>query len=186
MKIASDRPGLFKEIRIKVIDDREGKMGRSAARNAGIDQVDTEWIFFLDADDLMHPDAFLSLPSGSFSAVFGNIMEYDKGLAHWRYQVPEIKSYQELISYDPYITLQMGHFVRTEVAKKLRFNEEMDTGEDWDYYLRLWKSYDAIKIRDCLMINRRGMHSTGPRSATGRDWMDVVHKMLQEARDEAG
>jgi hypothetical protein len=78
----------------------------------------------------------------------------------------------------------MGHFVKREVAIKLPFNEEMNTGEDWDYYLRLWRDHDCIKIREPLMLNRRGMHSTGPRSATGRDWTIAVNKMIEEARNE--
>jgi len=190
VKIASDNPGVFDQIKVLVANDIKGEIGRSAARNGAVLQSDedSDWLFFLDADDLMHPEAFESVSElvkdVMVVAIFGNIWEMREGVAHWRYQVPIINYYRELLRYDPYLTLQMGHFVRREVAIKLPFNEEMNTGEDWDYYLRLWKGHDCIKIREPLMLNRRGMHSTGPRSATGRDWTIAVNKMIEEARNE--
>jgi len=116
-------------------------------------------------------------------AIWGNILEIQDGICVWRYQVPRIESYKELISFDPYVTLgPMGHFVKTEIARKLPFDEDMDCGEDWDFYLREWKDYNCIKIEDPIIINFRGQHSTGARSATGQDWMNVVHPMLHKAR----
>ena len=50
--------GIFSEIVPLKIDDPEGQLGRSKARNIGIrkaDELGVEWIFFLDADDLMAP-----------------------------------------------------------------------------------------------------------------------------------
>ena len=54
-------------------------------------------------------------------------------------QILTLSNIKELLLFDPYITLQMGHFVRTEIALKNPFNESMNTGEDFDYYLRVWK-----------------------------------------------
>lgn len=34
----------------------EERKGASAARNCGLNMVDTEWMLFFDSDDLMHPD----------------------------------------------------------------------------------------------------------------------------------
>ena len=39
------------------IDDTQGLLGRSKARNIGVKLAKSEWIFFLDADDVMHKDA---------------------------------------------------------------------------------------------------------------------------------
>lgn len=43
-----------KDSRIKVIHQKNG--GLSAARNAGIDIAEGEWISFVDSDDWLHPD----------------------------------------------------------------------------------------------------------------------------------
>jgi glycosyltransferase involved in cell wall biosynthesis len=158
-------------------------MGRSRARNKGLEESQSKWVFFLDADDVMHPDCFRNFETG-YEAVFGQISELVQGTVKWRYQVPEITSFQELVAFDPYLTLQMGHFVRREVAKSIGFDESMDTGEDWKYYLELWKKHRCVKINKPLFINSRGNHSTGPRSATGQDWREVVNGLIAEARND--
>lgn len=180
--------GPFDEIGIQFGDDLEGKRGRSKTRNDLIAKSKADWLFFLDADDLMHPAAFRNLPAMlAFAktvpaAIWGLIVEYRDGCLMERYQIPEIESYHDLIQFDPTQTIQMGHFVQRDIATLNPFDTEMDTGEDWDYYLRVWKSHNCIKINKPLMINRRGQHSTGPRSATGRDWNVAVGKIIAGAR----
>jgi len=183
VRIATLDKGPFSKVNIRIVDDTKGEMGRSAARNKGVSQSDADWIFFLDADDLMHPDCFRNFVDG-YDAVFGKIVEYANGCIVERYQVPYIKTYEELIAFDPYKTLQMGHYVRREAF--IPFDEAMDIGEDWDYYLKLWKEHHCLKIDKPLMINVRGNHSTGPRSGTGRDWGHVVRSMIEEARNVQG
>jgi glycosyltransferase involved in cell wall biosynthesis len=182
IRIATLSKGPFSIVSIRVIDDTNGEKGRSRCRNQAVAESDADWIFFLDADDRMHPDAFRNVQThiNTRDAIWGNIWEYSNGVAVWRYQVPEIRSYEELISFDPYVTLQMGHFIKRE--KFIPFNEDMDCGEDWDYYLKVWMSCDCIKIRDPLFLNQRGIHSTGPRSATGADWNKVVGRLIQDAK----
>ena len=176
--------GRFTEVRCKIVDDTKGELGRSAARNAAVKASDANWLFFLDADDMMHPSAMLNVkPHMQLEAVWGQIVEDREGCMLQRYQVPEIENFETLIAYDPFITLQMGHFVRADVAKANPFNESMHTGEDWDYYLRLWKAHDCAKIDAPFMINVRGQHSTGPKSATGREWMATVNDLLNVERE---
>lgn len=182
--MATLQKGAFQTVSVKVGDDRSGSRGRSQTRNEMADMSDADWLFFLDADDLMHPKALANVApyTQKSDAIFGQILELKEGVVVPRYQVPALKTYEELLSFDPYQTIQMGHFVRREVFQSLRFNEDMDVGEDWDYYLRLWKYHDCLKIEDPLMINIKGSHSTGPRSATGRRWTEVVGDMVDKAR----
>ena len=173
-------------VRLLKIQDPHGECGRSAARNYGVGQATSEWLFFLDADDLMHPDALRQLIEPATTendAIFGLTTELVGGNILTRYQVPSISSYADLIRYEPYLTVKMGHFVRREVALKVPFDEDMDCGEDWDYYLRLWKGFNCVKINSPLFIKVRGQHSTGPRSATGADWNTAVDALLEDARN---
>ena len=146
VRIACLQQGPFTEVKIKVSDDTEGKYGRSYARNVAVESSTADWLFFLDADDKMHPDAFLNMSPYAFNhdAIFGNIYEMQGGVVAWRYQVPYLDSYKQLIEFDPYVTLQMGHFVRRSVFKP--FDEAMNTGEDWKYYLELWQRPSASRL----------------------------------------
>ena len=172
-----DNRTLFESVRVIKVNDTEGKRGRAAARNEGVHKSDADWL-------LMHSEAFRNATHALAhnDAIFGQIVELVDSNIVPRYQVPEIITYDELILYPAYMTLQMGHFVKRESAVKLPFDEDMNTGEDWDYYLRLWFFNACVKLRTPLMINDRTQHSTGPRSATGAEWDAVVTPMLEEAR----
>ena len=158
------------------IDDTQGKLGRSRARNTGVKIATAEWLFFLDADDLMHKDARKADKFKEYDAVFGLIND-------GKVRVPQARKidYETLLKHDPTQTLQMGHFVKRKVALEYPFNEDMDCGEDFDYYIRLWKDKKCIKIPHTLFVNRRGFHSTGPRSATGKQWTEAVSALQARA-----
>ena len=57
VRIASLLKGSFTDINIRIIDDTKGQLGRSKARNIAVEGSDSDWIFFLDADDRIHPEA---------------------------------------------------------------------------------------------------------------------------------
>lgn len=175
--------GPFDQVKVKVMPDVDGKLGRSAARNGGIRSSDAMWLFFLDADDVMHPYAMRAFAQYAYThdAVWGNIAELHDGCIVPRFQMPRIEDFETLLAVDPFYTLQMGFFVRREIMPY--FDESMNCGEDWKVYLDLWKKRQCLKVEDIFMVNRRGFHSRGPRSATGRDWMDAVHKMIKEEVD---
>ena len=178
--------GEFSDVRVRMADDTAGEMGRSAARNTLVAASDADWLFFLDADDLMHPKCFENVVENLslHEAIWGQIMEYSEGVMYPRYQVPYLDSYESLIQTDAYLTLQMGHFVRRNVALDYPFDEDMNAGEDWDYYLRVWQAASCVKVDRPFMINVRGEHSVGPRAASGAQWRAVVDPMLERARQE--
>lgn len=169
--------GPFSEIKVKGIDDTAGKYGRSRARNMAISASTADWLFFLDADDLMHPEALIHVDSYmDLDAIWGRIVEEKDGCIVDRYQLPKIDSFDQLLEIDPYYTLQMGFFVQREAMPL--FDESMNTGEDWKVYLELWKHHNCIKIDKPLMINRRGRHSTGQNSANGHEWREAVTELI--------
>jgi tetratricopeptide (TPR) repeat protein len=184
----AEKKGNFSGIVPIHIDDPKGKLGRSKARNTGIRKAaeqNADWIFFLDADDIMAPSAFeyVSPYLETYDAIWGSIwtIESKEHKAGERpHQLPFLYSIAEVLSYDPFVTLQMGHFVKTSVALSTLFDESLDTGEDFDYYLRLWEKYTCIKIPLPFFYNRRGLHSQGPRSATGMEWTKKVEQIIKK------
>lgn len=182
-------PGLFTALEMLVIDDTAAALGRSQARNnavAAAAAAGIEWIFFLDADDILCADAFAVVAPylAQYDAVWGAIAELgadeESGLLRAE-QLATIGGIETLLTCDPYGLLQIGHFVKTAVALANPFDSALDAGEDFDYYLRVWAAHTCIKIAAPLFYNRRGMHSTGPRSASGRQWREAVQKIVCRA-----
>lgn len=182
--------GPFREIIPFRIDDTAGKIGRSRARNHAVRraaEMGIEWVFFLDADDLMVPTAFAAVEPylDRYDAIWGQIFSFDDGSQHAvqrENQLGQTDRFEDVLQCDPFLSLQIGHFVRTEVALQHPFNEALDVGEDFDYYLRLWESQRCIKTDQAFFANRRGRHSTGPRAGTGRDWTVRVNEMMRQRR----
>lgn len=170
--------GPFSWITHTVIDDSAGSLGRSAARNQAIKASTADWLFFLDADDILAPGAFESFtPYVEYDGVWGTIVEIAGGeIAPRPGQMLRIESLEELKNIDPYLSIQMGHFIRREIAQKNLFDESMDCGEDFDYYARVW-AHNCIKAPVVFFINIRGNSSIGPRSADGREWRTAVEQL---------
>jgi FkbM family methyltransferase len=188
-------PGPFSAYELIVMDDTQGRVGRSASRNLGVTRAvaqGCDWVFFLDADDLLHPDAFRTAQAAieqGYDAVWGAICELAADESGWSLragQLETIAGVADILSNEPQRTLQIGHFVRAALAARLPFAEDLDCGEDFDYYYRVWSSARCTKLRAPLFINRVGMHSTGPRSATGRQWREAVEAMIAARCREVG
>ena len=181
--IAYDR-GPFADIRHMVMDDSAGAHGRSNRRNTALAQARAEgvdWVFFLDADDLMTPNAFQAFGrvlagEPDLDAVWGLICTLDaQGEPTLRDGQPErLDTRADFLRTDPLTAIQIGGFVRTSVAAAIGFDTAMDTGEDYRFYSRLWADHRCAKRPEIFFLNRRGLHSTGPRSATGQDWVMSV------------
>ena len=179
-------PGLFSEIIMIRIDDTQGRQGRSRSRNVGVGQAlarRADWIFFLDADDLMAPRAleWASPYLLTYDAIWGLIYSFDQADPAPRErpgQLQKVSDVLDLLTVDPFLTLQMGHFVRAGVARRHPFKPGLDAGEDFDYYLRVWSRHRCLKIPHPLFFNRRGGHSVGPRSANGLKWRMAVEERL--------
>jgi hypothetical protein len=127
--------------------------------------------------------------TGDYEAIWGTIVEVKPGSQDVNLRNPQVfmmQDFRDLLLFDPYFTLQMGHFIRTEAAEKNQFSESMNTGEDFDYYLRIWERYRCIKIPEPFFINRRGLHSTGPKSATGMEWSRAVEIIIDQYRKKHG
>jgi len=175
VKTAMQRHHPWREIEIRIVEDLDGAKGRSRARNEGMAGADG-WLFFLDADDLMDPDALGR--NTDCDATFGIVALVDGPPVKNTY--PETAD--ELAADGPIGTLSMGFFIRADVAQSLRFNETLDVGEDWEFYTRLVRHYRWTKSREPLAhIGYLRPSAGGPRGRheVGLDWETQARSYLQ-------
>ena len=179
--------------------DSKGSLGRSAARNRGVCVSDrADWYLFLDADDRLEPDAFalvaphvappsfedsLDSSTAPCTAVFGAVQTERHGIVREnRHPV----TWADLMEHGPVGTLSMGCFVRGDVARATPFNESLDRGEDFDFYLRALHGRPFVKLPEPLvMIGDTVPSAGGPRGYGRIDWRAECQAVIDRWKAEA-
>ena len=153
-----------------VVYDLDGQLGRGRARNIGMD-CGADWLFFLDADDWMMPDALKRIDLDA-PATFGAVAFNGKPTRANVYPCTR----EQVIEYGGKGTLSMGFFCRADIAQRLRFCEDMNAGEDFDFYMRLpeWTKQHVPLVE----IGRFTPSARGPRGYKELDWHAVCRKVI--------
>jgi glycosyltransferase involved in cell wall biosynthesis len=167
--------GPFEELNVVIIDDTLGKRGRSASRNHGISRNPSDWYFLLDADDEMLSDAFQNVAIES-AATFGAVCL--DGVIAKENIYPLTR--EMLFAHGAKGTLSMGCFVRGDVARATPFDETLETGEDFDFYMRL---PDFVKIdRPLVSIGYRKPSAGGPKGYKDIKWREICWSVIDRYR----
>lgn len=158
----------FSSIKHQIVDDTEGKLGRSAARN--IAMCDSDWYFFIDADDVMMTGA-LDRNDFDAPATFGALRKLNGEYSFNVYPC----GWNDVAQYGCYGTLSMGFFCRPGP----RFNEDMDGAEDFEFYMRLPSFTKVAEPLVAIGYNRPS--ATGPRGYHRFDWIKACDAQVVAA-----
>lgn len=187
----------IKDSRIKVIHKING--GVSSARNTGLDIAKGEYITFIDSDDWVDSNYFLTLykaaietnadlvicgfkeemPKNCFSensdmffkeCCFSNQLVYNK--KEFFENFPKIRADKTLSKILQLAVVKLIKF--TKNINFVRFDETMRNGEDYLFYLQIYKRMNSICfIKPCLYYYRYTLGSAGKQISEKRIMDDL-------------
>jgi glycosyltransferase involved in cell wall biosynthesis len=144
----------------------EGGWGPARARNAGLERVETEYVAFLDSDDLWLPNAVRVLrraledhPGVPFA--FGRGLSAVRTDAGWRPDGLIGMSYTEGENVRAALFVRNsvpspGAMVRTEAARAAGgYDPSVFWSEDHHFWIRLAERVDPVHVDDLVSIYRR-------------------------------
>jgi len=167
------------EIPVRVYGIEHG--GRSKARNYGLERSDSEYVVFLDSDDLLNKDflfwtcsAIEVMPEVPF--VYSYYYVYNP--PYYDILRPADFSYEQL--YRKNFILITALIRRQVIEQKGGFDERLELLEDWDLFLRLCQWGKPHLVPMPLFCYRRHPGSStaivGPNNAK----ISAYHKLVSE------
>jgi glycosyltransferase involved in cell wall biosynthesis len=109
------------------------------ARNGGIDQVTTEWVCHLDADDELEPGYFGAMASGVSDVRAPSVRYARRARVRDAASVPKVAGHAHDCSAECLIDgnwLVVGSLVRTDMVRRVGGWRDFPWSEDWDLWLR--------------------------------------------------
>lgn len=136
--------------------------GLSAARNTGVARCKGAFVVFLDADDLLYPQAlalnigyFRLHPECAFVSGGHNLVDEEKKLGFIYDNVPcGEDSYLALLE-ENYIGMHASVMYRREMVERYPYDERLQACEDYDIYLRIARHHPIFSHLEPIAAYRK-------------------------------
>lgn len=152
-----DTPAVLATFRDRIRVIRQDNAGVAAARNRGLDEVDSEFVAFQDADDLWMPgklrrqlDAFRSDPA--LELCVGKVQNF------W---MPELADEEAAYRGSRFASEAPGYLLQCALVRRSvfdrigRFDPSLRVGEDNDWFLRARDAGVKEHLIDEVLVRRR-------------------------------
>lgn len=141
---------------------RQENRGLSAARNTGALHSKSDFLVFLDADDLLYPDAlarnlryFRDRPECVFISGGYDLVNAQKELLEKKDSPAPLKDHYIALLGGNYIGMHATVMYRREVFDRYLYDETLRACEDYDLYLRLARDHPVFAHDEKLAAYRR-------------------------------
>ena len=138
-------------------------LGRPRAANAGLEAATGEWMLFLDEDDTIEPDHVESLVMAAKEAnarvAYSQTRLVDASGATQRIFGGPFR--RDLLQRSNYLSIHAVLFHRSFVEEGARFDETLETFEDWDFWLQLASRCDFAFVPKPGAIYRGATGASG-------------------------
>jgi glycosyltransferase involved in cell wall biosynthesis len=135
--------------------------GGNGARNYGLDLAIGEYIVFFDSDDLMTEDhlqvKYDSIMQGDYDFSITRTKYFNYSNEHidkyYNFSIDDITVENYLLQKINWLTLDV--IVKAKIAKKVRFNEVIKSGQEYNYYAKLLGITEKVNFKDSVVSLRR-------------------------------
>jgi glycosyltransferase involved in cell wall biosynthesis len=147
---------------------RQANQGVCAARNAGLERVDTAYALVLDADDRLSPGALEAMrvpldADARLGFAYGNMRFFGEWEGVLRF--PDYDPYRLLYRH----TIGLSALMRTEVARDTSgYDEEFEQFEDWELWVDALEHGWRGRRVDAVTLEYRRHGNTKLRADRGR------------------
>jgi glycosyltransferase involved in cell wall biosynthesis len=167
----------FRDERLRLVVERDD--GQADALNRALSNAKGEWIIWLNADDLLAPDAFASvapLLGEPYEIVFGSSGLIDSDGRLFKHYTPEQLSYERLLRRGTYVFSGSTFFRRTHLLARGGFNQALHYCMDYELFLRVVPTARIIQVPHdigYLRCHPASKSSSMPWRFFGEHWMVV-------------
>jgi len=136
---------------------RQGNAGPAAARNRGLKLAEGEFVAFLDADDVWHPDKLMRQ-----MACFTTHPKLELCLTYvenvW---IRELKAERERLQNHKFARPLPGYLIQTLLARRTLFDTlgffdpALQPSEDTDWFLRAFEKQVVTQVVPDVLVSRR-------------------------------
>lgn len=151
--------------------------GANSCRNLGLENAIGEYVIFFDSDDLMIEN-HISFKLGGFisnnldyvitrTKFFNSDLDYME--SYYRFDRFEITPFNYISQKINWLTLDIC--LKTTLAKKLKFNENLHSGQEYNYFSKLiLASSNALFINEVVSLRRYHENSIRAKLKTKHDF----------------